>query len=254
LDLDYQKLTVKGSSFLASLYYKHIDNLISRYQFRDIGANGIDSVIYNSYQNSSFSQSYGLELTLRTSPVKWWEITSNLNFYNAQINGSNLATNLKTERLSWFAKMNWNFTLPKNLSIQLSGDYQSKTVLPVGGSSTGNTLGGIPGRGPGGGGMGGGMRDQQVSSSQGYVNENYGMDAAIKWDFIKNVASVSLNVSDIFKTKRYSSYSETPYFMQDYNRYRDRQNFRINLSYRFGKMDASLFKRKNAPSELDPMQ
>ncbi|MBK9479998.1 MAG: TonB-dependent receptor [Bacteroidetes bacterium] len=254
IDLDYQKLTEKGSSFLASVYYKHIDNLITRYQYRDIGANGIDSVIFNSYQNSSYSQSYGLELTLRTSPVKWWEITSNLNFYNAQINGSNLANDLITEQLSWFAKMNWNFTLPKNVSIQLSGDYQSRTVLPVGGSSAGNTLGGIPGRGPGGGGMGGGMRDQQVSSSQGYVNENYGMDAAIKWDFIKNVASVSFNVSDVFKTKRYNSYSETPYFTQEYNRYRDRQNFRINLSYRFGKMDASLFKRKNAASELDPMQ
>ena len=78
--------------------------------------------------------------------------------------------------------------------------------------------------------------------------------ATIKWDFIKNVASVSINVSDIFKTKRYNSYSETPYFTQEYNRYRDRQNFRINLSYRFGKMDASLFKRKNAASEIDPMQ
>jgi hypothetical protein len=32
--------------------------------------------------------------------------------------------------LSWFAKMNNSFKLPKNFTFQLSGEYQSKTVLP----------------------------------------------------------------------------------------------------------------------------
>ena len=253
VDLDYQKMTEKGFSFLASLYYKYTDNIITRYQYKDIGANGIDSSIYNTYRNANSSQSYGFELTAKTPVAKWWEIITNLNFYNASIDGANLGNNLTTERLSAFGKMNWNFSLPKNVTIQLTGEYQSKTVLPVGGSSGGNTLGG-GGRGMGGGGFGGGMREQTLSSSQGYVNPNYSMDAAIKWDFIKNVASLSVNVSDIFKTKRYSSYSETPYFTQTYLRTRDQQVVRVNLSFRFGKMDASLFKRKNNRVESEGMQ
>ncbi|MBL0048475.1 MAG: TonB-dependent receptor [Bacteroidetes bacterium] len=253
VDLDYQKITEKGFSFLASVYYKYTNNLITRFQYRDVGANGIDSAIYNTYKNANSSESYGLELTAKTPIAKWWEIITNLNFYNSSINGGNIGNNLSTERFSAFGKMNWNFILPKNITLQLSGDYQSKTVLPAGGSSAGNTLGG-GGRGMGGGGFGGGMRDQQLSSSQGYINPNYSMDAAVKWDFIKNVASLSISISDIFKTKRYSSYSETPYFTQDYTRTRDQQVIRVNLSYRFGKMDASLFKRKNNRVESEGMQ
>ncbi len=252
LNFDYQKITEKGYSFMASAYYKYTSNIITRYQYRDLGANGIDSAIYNTYLNANSSQSYGLELTAKTPVTKWWEIITNLNVYNASIDGSNISSNLTAERISAFGKMNWNFVLPKNVSIQVSGEYQSKTVLPVGGSSGGNTLGG-GGRGMGGGGFGG-PRDQQLSSSQGYINPNYSVDAAIKWDFVKNVATLSVNVSDIFKTKRYSSFSETPYFTQDYLRTRDQQVIRVNLSFRFGKMDASLFKRKNNRVESEGMQ
>jgi outer membrane receptor protein involved in Fe transport len=251
LDLDYQKITAKGFSFLASIYYKYTSNLITRYQYRDIGANGRDSSIYNTFLNANYSQSYGLELTAKTPVTKWWEIITNVNLYNASINGENIASNLNTERVSAFGKMNWNFVLPKNIGIQISGEYQTRTVLPVGGSSGGNTHGG--GRGVGGGGFGG-PRDQQLSSSQGYINSNYSVDAAVKWDFVKNVASLSVNVSDVFKTKRFSSFSETPYFTQDYLRVRDQQVIRVNLSFRFGKLDSSLFKRKNNRIENEGMQ
>lgn len=252
IDFDYQKLTDKGFSFLATVYFKYTANLITRYQYKGIAANGSDSAVYNTFQNANSSTSYGIELTAKTPIAKWWEIITNVNFYNASIDGGNISSNLNAQRWSGFAKMNWNFYLPKNISVQVSGDYQNKTVLPAGGSSAGNTLVG-GGRGMGGGGMGG-MRDQQVSSSQGYINPNYGVDVAIKWDVIKNVASLSLSVSDLFKTKKYSSFSETPYFSQDYARTRDQQIIRVNLSYRFGKMDSSLFKRKNNRVESEGMQ
>ena len=111
---------------------------------------------------------------------------------------------------------------------------------------------GGPGRamGFGGGGFGG----PQLSSAQGYVNPNYSVDAAIKWDIIKNIATLAFSISDIFKTKKYSSYSETAYFTQNYTRQRDAQIMRVNFSYRFGKMDASLFKRKNNNVESEPIQ
>ena len=51
-------------------------------------------------------------------------------------------------------------------------------------------------------------------------------------------------MNDIFKTRKTDQYSESAYFIQNYSRIRDPQMFRLNFTYKFGKMDMSLFKRK----------
>ena len=87
---------------------------------------------------------------------------------------------------------------------------------------------------------------QSQSASQGYIKPSWGMDLAVKKTFLKNnAAAISLSISDIFKTRINSQYSSSDYFVQNYDRLRDPQMVRLNLSYRFGKMDASLFKRKS---------
>jgi len=132
---------------------------------------------------------------------------------------------------SWFGKFNSNFKLPAKFSMQLSATYQSKTNLPI------NTNSGMGGGGPFG---------QAQSSSQGYIKPNYGVDVAIKKTFLKNdAAAVTLSFNDIFRTRHFDQYSFSQYFVQDYNRLRDPQMIRLNFTYRFGKMDVSLFKRKN---------
>jgi len=141
--------------------------------------------------------------------------------------------------------MNLAFKLPKNASIQLSGDYQSKTILPQGGRGGGGQ------GGRGGGGFGGFTQ----TTSQGYINPNFGVDVAIRKEFMKDrKASISLSMNDIFKTRKYSVHSESPYFVQDYTRRQDWRLVRLNFNYRFGKFDMSLFKRKNTKSGADGMQ
>ncbi|RYY59814.1 MAG: TonB-dependent receptor, partial [Chitinophagaceae bacterium] len=96
--------------------------------------------------------------------------------------------------------------------------------------------------------MGGGP----ASASQGYVRPTYGVDAAIRYEFLKNkTASLSLNVNDIFKTRRSDIHSESTLFTQDAYRIRDQRVFRINFNWRFGKFDPSLFKRKNLKGERE---
>jgi hypothetical protein len=131
--------------------------------------------------------------------------------------------------------------------MQLSGDYQSKTILPPGGSSGGGGRGG--GMFGGGGGMFG-----QASSSQGFVRANYFADAGFRYEFLKNKqASLSLNIQDIFRTRRSNVHSESPFFIQDVFRRRDAQVLRLNFNWRFGKFDANLFKRKNNKNQSDGM-
>lgn len=242
-ELSYQKTFPKNHSLLITTYFKYSTDLITRYTYRDkITASSPDSAYYTTYKNANNSMAYGLEVTSRNPLTKWWDMTTNINFYNSKINGSNIDPTLNNQRLSYFAKWNNSFKLPKNFSIQFSGDYQSKAVLPQSGG----------GGGRGGGGMFGGSPQP---SAQGYINPNYGFDIAVKKEFLKNkAASLTLAMNDIFRTRKYSYHSESTFFVQDYERRRDPQILRLNFNYRFGKMDISLFKRKNMKGGMDGIQ
>ena len=247
LEFAYNVDLNKGNSLLASVYYRNTNDLITRYQYRDKNPNSTrtDSVIFTSYANANSSYAYGLEITGRVKPASFWDVTANVNLYNSKINGNNIQSNLETQQVSWFGKLNNSFKLPKNYSIQFSANYQSKTILPQ------NSGGGM--RGGGGGGMmfGGG----QLSTVNGYIKPNYGFDIAFRKDFLKNnAASLTLSVNDIFRTKVYSTHSESVYFVQDNTRRRDPQVARLNFNWRFGKFDVSLFKRKNLKGEQEGMQ
>jgi outer membrane receptor protein involved in Fe transport len=249
-ELTYQKIFKNKDNFIASVYYKNTTDLITRYQEKELDANSGKDVLVNSYINANSSYVTGLELVSKNKINKWWELTSNFNLFTSKIN-TGIAGQVDQEPIaSFFTKLNNTFKLPKNFTVQLSGEYQSKSVLPPGGSGS---SGGGGGRGGGGGmfGGGGGMFGQ-ASASQGFVRANYFMDAGIRYEFMKNKqASISLNVNDIFRTRRQNIYSESADFVQNIFRRRDPQVLRINFNWRFGKFDANLFKRKNNKNQGD---
>jgi hypothetical protein len=81
---------------------------------------------------------------------------------------------------------------------------------------------------------------------------NYEFDLAIRKDWTLKggkTASLTLSASDVFKTRVIKTYSESIYFTQNVTRTRDQQFFRLNFSYRFGKFDVNLLKRKTNKSE-----
>src|SRR5205814_873482 len=124
-----------------SVYYKHSNNLITRYL--DSETINTKTLYINSYVNAESSWNYGVELTSINNIKKWWDVTTNLNLYNSKINTSNVPNAIQQDAiLSWFGKLNSNFKLPKSFTIQVSGNYQSKTNLPV---SSGGGMMGPPG-------------------------------------------------------------------------------------------------------------
>ncbi len=241
LEISYQNQLGKGHNLLSTIYFKNTNDLIARYQFPEKNPNAPakpDTVLFTSYANASQSYTYGLEFTSRNKIAKWWDLTSNLNLFNVTLKAGNLPGGVDNNQVSWFLKINNSFKLPKNYSIQLSGDYQAKTLVQPGG---------------GGGGMmfGGG----NLPSAQGYIKPFYGFDIAIRKDFLKNnAASLTLQMSDIFRTRLNSTYTESIYFIQSTDRRRDPQLLRLNFNWRFGKFDVSLLKRKNMKGEMGNMQ
>jgi len=245
-EISYQLNYRATNTFLASIYYKNTTDLITR--AADTGINPVthEPVIINSYINAKSGFVGGVELIGRNSVTKWWDLTTNLNIYTSKINTVDtgiFAVPPIGEIYSVFAKLLNSFKLSNHFTLQVSGDFTSKTQLPPGGSAS---TGGNGGRGYGG---------TVSGNSQGYSRPTGGMDASIRYEFLKNkAASLTLSCSDILRTRVSDVYTTSGTFTQEADRRRDPQFFRLQFNWRFGKFDMSLLKRKNNKADQENMQ
>lgn len=226
VELSYQNILVKGHNVLVSLYYRRNTNLITSYFETGTNLEG-RTVPLITYANSNSSQAYGGELTLKNSLFNFLDLTTNVNVYQSKVDASNVETGLVIDQLSWFVKENLQLQLPAGFTLQLSGEYRSRASFTP---ESGNRMPWMPG---------------PTNTAQGYTLSNWFVDAALKKEILHKKGTLTLNVNDIFATRRNGTYTESPLYIQDSFRTRDAQIVRLNFSYRFGKMDASLFKRKN---------
>ena len=244
MELNYLKNFRNNDYVLVSLYYKHSDGPITPYQAPGINPVTDSPALINSYINATSSDKYGTEITAQQNIAKWWSVLGDLNIYNGSINATDISGSSPQSNLwSWFGKLNNSFTLPKNVTVQLSAVYQSRTNLLPDNNANGSNSG-----------MRGSM-SMASSAAQGYLGANYSIDLAVKKSFLKSKAlSASLSINDIFRTRVYLQHSSSPFFSQDYSQLKDPQLVRLNLTWRFGKMDMDLFKRKDIKSEMDNMK
>ncbi|HND88207.1 MAG TPA: TonB-dependent receptor [Saprospiraceae bacterium] len=250
LELSYQNIFSKGHNLLMSVYYKRSTNLVTRYLFEEYDPVRLDTILVSTFQNANASIAYGAEFTLKNNLWKWLDLTTNLNLYNSRVDASNVQAGLENEQFTYFIKENVSIKLPKSVTVQFNGSYQSRTAFDTGGSGGGGGGGGGGGRG---GSMGGGMWGGPSSTAQGYTIPVWFVDFSIRKDLWKRTGSLTLSVQDIFRSRRTGSHSASSFFIQDTWRRRDPQLVRLNFSYRFGKFDVSLFKRKNTRSESEGM-
>ena len=250
-ELGYQKNFPGNNTLLLSTYYKSTTNLITRISVPGVNPVSKQPVYISTYINAKSSFVGGFEIIGRNTVSRWWDVTSNINIYTSKINTIDTGINAIPEIgeiWSWFGKINNSFKLlskpNKALTLQLSGDYTSKTVLPPGGSASN-------GGGGGGRGFGGGVS----GNANGYTKPSGGVDGALRFEFLKaKTASLTLSVSDIFRTRINDVYTQTFGYNQDVARRRDPQFFRLQFNWRFGKFDMALFKRKNMKGDMDNMQ
>ncbi len=243
-ELSYQKSYNKKNVFIATAYARYITNLTIRNQVIEYSPILQSDIVVNTYDNASSSTAMGLEFVSRNSLASWFDLTLNLNLYNSSIDGTNINPNLTNSQSSWWTKTNAIFKLPKGFTLQALFDYSSRKALTVGSS---DRAGGMEGGGGGrGGGGGGGMWGGTDNTVQGYVEPTYGLDLSVKKEFgkTKNI-SLTLSMQDVMRTRVQETHSQTPLFVQDTFKRRDWQLFRFNLSWKFGKVDAAVFKRKN---------
>jgi outer membrane receptor for ferrienterochelin and colicin len=205
--------------------------LITNYQFTERDPNGEGEIVISTFANSNSSEAYGMEFTVRKQITKNLDLTSNINLYNYRVDASNVESGLINDQFTWFLKENMNVKLPAGLTLQISGQYQSKTAFsPNEGRGRFRGFGG------------------SSNSAQGYSTPYWYVDLALRKELFKRKVFLTVNMEDVFASRRQGSYSESALFIQENERWRNPQVVRLNLSYRFGKTDTALFRRKNMNS------
>jgi outer membrane receptor protein involved in Fe transport len=227
VELSYQNVFAKGHNLLVSVYYKRADGLITSYFIREFNEDLGRDVNIITFTNADNSQAYGAEFTLKNSFFNRFDLTTNVNVYQSKVDATNVESDLLIERASWFVKENLQVKLPAGFTVQLTGEYRSKASYTP---NEGNRMPWMPG---------------PTNTAQGYTLENWFMDVSLRKEILDKKGTLTLNVNDVFRTRRNGTFTASGTFIQESYRYRDPQIFRVNFSYRFGKMDASLFKRKN---------
>ncbi|MGL6021993.1 MAG: outer membrane beta-barrel protein, partial [Chitinophagaceae bacterium] len=231
----------KHNIFVA-LYTNYTTGMITNYQYQQTIDN--NPLIITSYVNAGTSVVSGLEITPQLQIFKWFTFKPSFNLYYSNINTpSQEILNGKIEdshsqQWSYYAKLSMDFSLPKELSIQLIGDYFSKRL-----SSPGNA-------------QSGGMFNINVASSQGYIDPYWGFDIAIKKNFTRSKIaalkpfSITLNTSDIAGTRYFGTFSNVSGGIRQ-SAWRRFNPFYVslNISFRFGKLDTNTQKKKNMKSD-----
>lgn len=196
------------SNFFSSVYMRTTENAITNYAY-PLPSDTTNSILINTFINGNTEYRYGWENNYRISLFKRkMDVSVNANLFYTNISANVGNTTISNQGISWRVKGMASYKLPKNFTLQVNGNYEAPRIIP-----------------------------------QGKMLSQYSMDVSINKE-LKKVWNITLSVNDVFNTRRFGTYYESDYMIQDVSRRREVRFIRLTVSYRFGEMDASLFKRK----------
>ncbi len=157
--------------------------------------------------NLATDNRYGMEFTTSFVPKKDWRLTWNLNLFQQQIRGDYAFTNFLGEEISqnfdadnftWFTRISAKIPLPSDIDFQTNLFYRGPT-------------------------------ENAQSKNKGILSTNL----AFSKDVIKDKATLSLNVSDLFNSRKRRSETRTNnVFTYSEFQWRERQ-ITLSFLYRF---------------------
>lgn len=201
IDLGYLKRWEKFT-FNGSVYFQRATNVIS-FITEDTGEDvlfdgELVSVLRRTPANLARNDRYGFDLTGNYRPTRKWNLNINVNLFNLITRGDFNGQNFDAENLSWFIRLNNKITLPGSI------DWQTRIFY----------------RGP---------TENAQTRNQGI----FSLDLAFSKDLFKEKASLALNISDVFNSRRRISETITPFFQSDSEFQWRVRSFNLAFTYRF---------------------
>ncbi|HEY1038480.1 MAG TPA: outer membrane beta-barrel family protein [Bacteroidia bacterium] len=207
-ETNYNKILSKGS-FLSSLYFRYIETPITNVAY----PKATDStVLINTFVNGASSFNYGWENNIKYTLFKNFDATLNVNVLYISLKSTSQFGNTTTEGFTWNTKGTFTYKLPKDFTLQLNGNYEAPRVV-----------------------------------INGETKPMYFLDFSAS-KMIKRKIIINASVSDIFNTKRMGTVLSAPTYEQSLMRRREARFFKLNVTFMFGKMDASIFKKRKGPT------
>lgn len=152
----------------------------------------------------------GFEFNLNYTPYKWWRLNGNFNAFRnetqgnysyADFTGNTVTQNFDNVAYTWFTRINSRITLPYKIEWQTNGTYNAPQT-----NAQGRSLG--------------------VAS----------MNLAFSKDILKDKATIALNISDVFNSRKRIMETFIPNVVSSYSemQWRERQ-IMLTFTYRFNK-------------------
>ena len=224
-------------TFSASMYFNRTNDVfqfIKRPNGEYVNAvvNGVaivTPVILSTPINLAREDRFGFEFNVNYTPYKWWKLNGNFNFFQSKTTGDYSYTlentgevineNFDNTAASWFTKVSSKITLPYKIDWQTNATYNAP-------------------------------QNNAQGKSLGVLSANL----AFSKDVLKDKATISLNVNDVFNSRK--RINET--HLASLNSYSEQQRSvrQINLSftYRFNKVknnDKDKNKKQNQQDNND---
>nr|WP_082489232.1 outer membrane beta-barrel family protein [Dyadobacter sp. Leaf189] len=179
-------------SLTSSLYYRHTNGKIT--SIRRVQEDGSS---YTRPENLGTEDAYGAEFTSSFNPVQWWKFDASFNFFRAITDGANVDDTFKSDTYSWFVRAMSRLTLWKTTDVQLRGNYEAPQQTPQG-------------------------RRKALAT----------LDLAATRDILKNNATLTLSVIDVFNSRKFRSITEgANFYTRNSSQGRLRQ-INLTLNYR----------------------
>jgi ferric enterobactin receptor len=207
-EIGYMKALDQGS-ITSSVYNRRTTEKIDRIRLVDSLGNALTRP-----ENLNSEIAYGLELTGTYDLTRWWKLDANLNFFYADIDGSNIISTYKNTTYSWFARQTSRFSLPAGIELQLRANYEAPQ-----------------------------------KTAQGRRKALYYGDFSASKDVLKGKGTLNLTILDILNSRKVRNVYEDATFYSDVsNQYRRRQ-INLTFSYRINKNKAAKRQQREATVE-----
>ena len=197
-------LTQKWGTFFSSVYGRYEDQPVTSVVKRS--TDGTESLI-NTFINGDNNIRFGFEENVKYKIIKSLDITGGIDVFRNQIKATFNGTDLTNSGWNYSVDggIDWKFL--KNWVVQITSEYEGTRILP-----------------------------------QGHTTPNYSTDFSIKRNF-NPLGSITFQVRDVFNTGGRGQIFETETYTQNIYRRREVRFFQLSAQMRFGKPDATIFKK-----------
>lgn len=178
----------------SSIFYRNTQDIIQR--VISVDENNVSTVTFDNLDSRT---AFGVEFINRITPSNNFDATLTYNLFRQQVNGNSLGTNFNNANISWSLNLQSNIKIPEILDIQVQGFY----------------------RGP-------------IALAQGILKDFYSINLGLRRDILKDKGTISMNVSDVFNTRRFEVETSGIGFSQQSLRRRESRIATLTFTYRFG--------------------